>query len=226
MGKPPAPATRRRRACRVAEERRPPQGGADRQPASQRERTRRARLPRAPPRGVPPAARRESRLRPSSPRELTQGHALEATTPLPARSVRVRERRSFSQVRSCNEDPPQLRPTMSQTESSGRRRSGSPGVSYGCPSQCDVHNLGKIEGKKELFGVQVVFARLVDYANQIVRLGGGIGESLIDLPQLKRGRVAGIANAHYEALLPGDCPRHGLFTRAGVAVAAVGWADL
>jgi len=58
--------------------------------------------------------------------------------------------------------------------------------------------LRKLHGDKIVIGIEVVLARFVDDP-KLVELGRGIvGNSLIELAQLKRCRVSLILNANYE----------------------------
>jgi hypothetical protein len=54
-------------------------------------------------------------------------------------------------------------------------------------------NLGKVALR-----IQIVFARLINYANLIVLRGIRVGEELVDLPALERHLVTFIAKAYHK----------------------------
>jgi hypothetical protein len=58
--------------------------------------------------------------------------------------------------------------------------------------------LRQLHGHKVLLGVQVVFARLIDDANLMMRQGRFVWDYLINLAQLKGGSVASVAYADDE----------------------------
>ena len=58
--------------------------------------------------------------------------------------------------------------------------------------------MGKFDFGKEALRIEVVLARLIDYADLIVPLGLDVRKNLVDLPFLKRNLVAFIAKAYRE----------------------------
>ena len=60
--------------------------------------------------------------------------------------------------------------------------------------------MGKFDFGKEALRIEVVLARLIDYADLIVPLRLEVRKDLVDLPFLKRNLVAFVAKAYCETL--------------------------